>query len=118
MAAAIRLGLFASRIGIRQAGAKLTMTRPGELSAYLSGAVSRSSWWINCNADSLSGPHISSDGERLVQTAGRSGWPNSRQRMNSSSCTHRSPAGLPLGIPGTDDEIDGAMQQAAHLERQ
>jgi hypothetical protein len=38
--------------------------------------------------------------------------------MNSSSCTHRSPAGLPLGIPGMDDEIDGAMQQAAHLERQ
>jgi hypothetical protein len=30
----------------------------------------------------------------------------------------RTPAGFPFGIPGIDDEIDGAIQQAAQLGRQ
>lgn len=30
---------------------------------------------------------------------------------------HSSPAGLPLSMPGIDDEIDGAMQHAAQLLR-
>lgn len=61
---------------------------------------------------------MSGDGGRLLHTAGRSGRPNNRQRSDSSSCRHRTLAGLPLGIPGMGDEIEGAMQQAAQPERQ
>ncbi len=43
---------------------------------------------------------------------GRSGLPNSLQRLLSASCTQRTPAGLPFGIPGMGDEMDMAMQQA------
>lgn len=57
-------------------------------------------------------PHISSEGRRLAQTAGRSGRPNRRQRLSGVSCTQRTPAGLPSGMPGIGDEIDGAIQQA------
>jgi hypothetical protein len=59
-------------------------------------------------------PHISTEGRRLMQTAGRSDEPNSRQRICASSCTQRSPAGFPSGMPGMGEEIDGAMQQAPH----
>lgn len=58
-------------------------------------------------------PHISTEGLRLAQTAGRPGWPKIRQRSCSSSCTHRTPAGLPDGIPGIGEEMEGAIQQAA-----
>ncbi|EQL87215.1 hypothetical protein D052_3683 [Vibrio parahaemolyticus 10290] len=34
------------------------------------------------------------------------------------SCTQRTPAGLPLGIPGIGEEILGAIQQAPHPNRQ
>jgi hypothetical protein len=34
------------------------------------------------------------------------------------SWTHRTPAGLPPGIPGIGDEIEGAMQQAPQFGRQ
>jgi hypothetical protein len=36
----------------------------------------------------------------------------------ASSCTQRTPAGFPFGMPGIADEIDGAVQQAPHPERQ
>lgn len=32
--------------------------------------------------------------------------------MSTESCRQRSPAGLPSGIPGIGDDIEGAMQQA------
>jgi hypothetical protein len=62
-------------------------------------------------------PHISTLGCRLPQKLGRSGLPKSLQRRDSSSCTHDTPAGLPLGMPGIGDVIDGAMQQAAQRSR-
>ena len=37
--------------------------------------------------------------------------------MASSSCTQRTPAGLPCGMPGMAELIDGAMQQAPHPGR-
>ena len=52
------------------------------------------------------------------QKAGRSGLPNSLQRIASSSCTQRVPAGLPCGMPGIGELIDGAMQQAPQWLRQ
>lgn len=62
-----------------------------------------------CTAEA---PHMSGSGRRLPHTAGRSGRPKMRQRLASSSCTHRTPAGLPPGIPGIGLEIEGAMQHA------
>jgi oxygen-independent coproporphyrinogen-3 oxidase len=35
-----------------------------------------------------------------------------RQRLASSSWTQRTPAGLPCGMPGMAEEMEGAMQQA------
>src|SRR5579864_2950053 len=35
-----------------------------------------------------------------------------RQRLSASSWTQRTPAGLPAGMPGIGEEIDGAMQHA------
>ena len=55
---------------------------------------------------------MSSAGFRLAQTAGRSACPKIRQRLSSSNCTQRTPAGFPIGMPGIADEIDGAVQQA------
>lgn len=63
-------------------------------------------------------PHISMLGRRLPQTGGRSDRPNRRQRLSGVSCTQRTPAGLPSAMPGITDEIEGAIQQAAHPIRQ
>jgi hypothetical protein len=63
-------------------------------------------------------PHISRDGCRLPQTFGRPGCPKIRQPLCSSSCTQRTPAGLPFGMPGIGELIEGAMQQAPQPGRQ
>lgn len=57
-------------------------------------------------------PHISSVGRSLTHTSGRSDCPNRAQRKSGSSCTHGMPAGFPNGMPGIDELIDGATQQA------
>jgi hypothetical protein len=41
-----------------------------------------------------------------------------RQLFASSSWTQRTPGGLPFGIPGIGEVIDGAMQQAPQPVRQ
>jgi hypothetical protein len=38
--------------------------------------------------------------------------------MSGSSCTHGMPAGLPCGMPGIGELIEGAMQQAPQWGRQ
>ncbi|PRD70307.1 hypothetical protein C6P61_01135 [Malikia spinosa] len=63
-------------------------------------------------------PHISWLGGSEPQTAGRSGWPNRRQRSSASRWGQGRPAGLPLGSPGMGLLIEGAMQQAAQPGRQ
>lgn len=63
-------------------------------------------------------PHISIVGFSELQTLGRSGRPNRRQRFSGSSCTQRSPAGLPWGKPGMGEVMDGAVQQAPQPGRQ
>lgn len=75
---------------------------------------------VNCShsvkrrmASSLLLPHISCDGRRLLQTAGRWSLPNMRQRLSPVSCMQRTPAGFPSSMAGIDDEMDGAIQQAA-----
>jgi hypothetical protein len=41
-----------------------------------------------------------------------------RQALLSSSWLQRTPAGLPAGMPGMADEMDGAIQQAPQPTRQ
>jgi hypothetical protein len=72
----------------------------------------------NDKACSRLSPHILCTGRNPLQTKGRSGVPKILQRLSSSSCTHRTPAGLPFGIPGIGDEIEGAIQQAPQPARQ
>jgi oxygen-independent coproporphyrinogen-3 oxidase len=61
---------------------------------------------------------MSADGASEVHTAGRRGLPKSAQSSWGVSCTQRTPAGLPSGIPGIGVDIDGAVQHAAQRERQ
>lgn len=82
------------------------------------GAVARSSSPSHCIACSRLLPHISSDGCKPPQNAGRSGWPKMRHRLFSPSCTHLTPAGFPFGMPGIGLVIEGAVQQAPQLSRQ
>ena len=81
------------------------------------GCVAASKAKRNANAWSRLFPHISIDGRKETQNAGRSGLPNNLQRNCSSSCTHATPAGLPRAMPGIGEVIDGAMQQAAQRAR-
>jgi hypothetical protein len=69
-------------------------------------------------ASSALPPHIPALGRKLRQTAGRAAMPNSRQRFSGVKWAQRIPAGLPPGIPGMGEEIEGAMQQAPHPGRQ
>lgn len=62
-------------------------------------------------------PHIAICGRSRVHTAGRSGFPNNAHRLESVNWTQRMPAGLPCGIPGIGEEIEGAMQHAPQPER-
>lgn len=61
---------------------------------------------------------MSGPGRSEAQNAGRSGRPNRRQRSAWSSCTQGTPAGLPCGMPGIGEVIDGAVQQAPQPARQ
>jgi hypothetical protein len=71
-----------------------------------------------CTPPSSTAPHISTEACSCPHTAGRSGCPKILQRSCSSSCTQGTPAGLPWGIPGMGEEMDGAVQQAAQPGRQ
>jgi len=66
-----------------------------------------------CMASTVLEPHISRFGRRLLQTAGLRALPNIRQRLSPDSWVQRTPAGLPHSMPGIDEDMDGAMQQAA-----
>jgi hypothetical protein len=91
-------------------GSILTSRRRGAL--HDPGWVASSNVARKRSACSALALHISSDGLSPTQTAGRSGLPNNRQRLSVVSCTQRTPAGLPLGIPGMGELIEGAMQHA------
>ncbi|GJG93507.1 hypothetical protein CBA19C6_03480 [Cupriavidus pauculus] len=82
------------------------------------GAVACSSRVSQIMADSRESPHISADGRSPPQNPGRSGRPNTAQRMSGNNCAHRCPAGLPSGMPGKGEVMDGAMQQAPQPARQ
>ena len=76
------------------------------------GRVLRSSAARYAIASALLWPHISVPGRKPLQTAGRSSIPKIRQRLSVVNWMQRTPAGLPPGMPGIGEEIDGAMQQA------
>jgi hypothetical protein len=81
-------------------------------SFLFAGAVIPSIIVSHCVASIALLPHISASGLSVTQTAGRSGLPNNRHLLSSVSCAQRTPAGLPCGMPGIGDEIEGAMQHA------
>lgn len=53
----------------------------------------------------------------MQHTAGRSGFPKSLQRLSDVSCTQRTPAGFPFGMPGIGEDIEGAIQHAPQPTR-
>lgn len=81
------------------------------------GDVCSSSHPSHCRACARLWPHMNSLGCREPHTAGRSGCPKILQRSFSSSCTQRTPAGLPSGIPGIGLDMEGAVQQAPQSGR-
>jgi len=85
---------------------------------YSAGRVACSNRASQVSACSRDAPHISAEGCNPAQKAGRSGFPKTSQRWSSVSCAQRTPAGLPCGMPGRGEVMDGAMQQAAQLGRQ
>ncbi len=85
---------------------------------YTVGRVAYSKRVSHASASSRDAPHISDDGCRPAQKAGRSGLPNTAQRSSGRSCAQRTPAGLPSGMSGKGDAMEGATQQAAQLGRQ
>jgi hypothetical protein len=84
----------------------------GFFNALQAGAVARSSSPSQRIACARLVPHISSDGCSPPQNAGRSGRPKMAQPLSVRSWTQRTPAGLPLGMPGMGEVIEGAVQQA------
>ncbi len=78
----------------------------------LYGRVSLSMSPSRASASAADLPHMSLRALSPTQTAGLSTLPNRAQRLSAVSWTQRKPAGFPAGIPGIDEEIDGAMQHA------
>jgi hypothetical protein len=103
-----------NRSAIKAAGTGLVSVcaSPAPFQDNEEGKVDTSSCRRKTIACSRVAPHISDDGCKFEQTAGRVWWPNSLQPDSSSSWLQRMPAGLPFGIPGIGEEIDGAIQQA------
>ena len=70
-----------------------------------------------CIASSALSPHASSSAMNSAHTLGRSGEPKMSQRRSGVRCAHTTPAGLPLGIAGNAEVIEGAIQQAPQPSR-
>ncbi len=85
---------------------------------YTLGQVACSNRVSQASASSRVAPHISCEGCSPPQKAGRSGLPKTAQALSAVSCAQRTPAGLPCGMPGRGEAMEGAMQQAAQLGRQ
>lgn len=62
--------------------------------------------------------HMSLVGCKPEHTFGRKDEPKIRHKLSSESCTHLVFIGLPSGIPGIGDEIEGEIQQAPQPLRQ
>lgn len=71
----------------------------------------------NC-ASSLVSPQYSGSARKLRQTCGYVSVPQIEQRPSDPSAWQRTPAGLPLGNPGTGEDMDMTTQQAAQPIRQ
>jgi hypothetical protein len=66
-------------------------------------------------ASSLLFPQTYFAGVKSLQTFGRAGSSNIAQLKSGNSCIQDTPAGLPFGIPGIGELIDGAVQHAPQL---
>jgi len=61
---------------------------------------------------------MSGDACSWAHTNGLVSWPKSLHRESSANWMHRTPAGLPKGMPGMGELMDGAVQQAPQPLRQ
>lgn len=84
---------------------------------FVDGAVACSNWDSHCIACSRESQHISAEGFKPEQKVGRSGLSNSAQRLSSPSWIQLTPAGLPCGMPGKGEVMEGAMQHAPQSSR-
>lgn len=102
-----------------QAGEISSRRREGfkRMPDYNDGSVASSNRASQANACARDSPHISTEGCSPPQNEGRSVRPNTLQRSSSSSCTHGMPAGLPCGMPGSGEVMDGEMQHAPQAFR-
>ena len=83
----------------------------------LLGAVAHSSFVSQAIANSRLSPHISMEGRSPPQKAGRSGRPNTAQRMSGNNWAQETTADLPCGMPGRGEVMEGAMQHAPQPSR-
>ncbi len=88
------------------------------LTTEVVGRVACSSAFNPARASSREPRHMSSEGRKLTQNAGRSGRPKIPQRRSGKSWTHGIPAGLPPLMPGIGVVMLGAIQHAPQPERQ
>ena len=100
-----------------QASVTEHLSAGGQRWYQLCGAVARSSSSSQRIACSRLSPHMSRDGCKPPQKAGRSGRPKILQRLSSASWMQRTPAGFPSGMPGIGLVMEGAVQQAPHEGR-
>lgn len=70
---------------------------------------------ISRNASSLELPHVSVEGLKSEQTAGRVPRPNWEHSPSGVRLMQRTPAGLPAGMPGISLLMESASQQAPHF---
>lgn len=91
------------------------MYKKRPLGACNQGLVACSIRCMSSNASPREAPHVSGEGRKVAQTAGRSGMSKSAHRLSPVRCGHRTPAGLPFSIRGIGELIDIAMQHAPHL---
>ncbi len=84
----------------------------GYPTAFRGGRVAASRSASSVRASAGDRPHMSPDGCSRRHTAGLSARPKRPQRLSQESWTQRTPAGFPSGMPGMEEEIEGAMQHA------
>jgi hypothetical protein len=54
---------------------------------------------------------MNGSGFKRWHTSGRSDLPNNAHKFTSVNCIQRMPAGLPFGMPGIGEDIDGGLSR-------
>ncbi len=89
----------------------LRHNRHGEICAYLRGRPSSQRKFFSASSFEL--PQIIASGLNPLHTAGLEGLPNNAHFRSAVRCKQGTIAGLPSGIPGMAELMEGKIQQAA-----